>query len=49
MSEEIFAYGREEKEKNFSKTYMPFRQNESKTFCLIGDLPVFHKSLISEP
>ena len=33
----------------FSKTYMPFCQNESKMLFLIDDLPVSHKSLILEP
>ena len=40
---------RRDEESNFSKTYMPFRQNESRMFCLIGDLPVCYKSLILEP
>ena len=48
LSEEIFVFVMEGG-RNFSKKYMPFCQNESKMFCLIGDLPVSHKSLILEP
>ena len=33
----------------FLTKYIPFCQHESKTFCLIGDLPVSHKPLILEP
>ena len=37
------------KKYTFPKTCMPFCQNESKMFLLVGDLPVSHKSLILEP
>ena len=49
MSEEIFAYGTEGGKEEFLKNVIPFCENESKMFCLIGDLPVSNKSLILEP
>ena len=48
MLEKIFAFLREGR-RNFLKKYMPFCQNESKMFCLIGDLLVSGKSLSLEP
>ena len=48
MLEEIFVFLREGW-RNFLKKYMPFCQNESKMFCLIGYLLVSCKSLILEP